>query len=164
MENSKQFHITTVFSAVTGRLMTPYHPKYIGNKNDNGFGEVYDILNFMTGDDLYTHQLGRSAKECAPYFPEFTKGWAQAAEGVADIAGDNHDMLVNGLQRLLKGLTILHGEWIEVQRIPMDDHDVIDPVTELAQMVPPEKIITFNLTEEEPPISPTGDINWKVED
>ena len=28
---------------------------------------VYDVLNFMTGDTLFTHQLPRARGECKPY-------------------------------------------------------------------------------------------------
>ena len=29
-------------------------------------GRVYELLNYMTGDNLYTHQLPRAARECRP--------------------------------------------------------------------------------------------------
>lgn len=29
--------------------------------------DIYSILNFMTGDNLYTHQFGRASKFCKPY-------------------------------------------------------------------------------------------------
>ena len=28
---------------------------------------IYDILNFLTGDNLYTHQLPRAMRECEPW-------------------------------------------------------------------------------------------------
>lgn len=53
---SKTFPLGTVLSITTGYLLAP-----------NGIGGVYEILNFMTGDNLYTHQLPRVGRECAPY-------------------------------------------------------------------------------------------------
>lgn len=34
------------------------------------FGDVYDILNFLTQDDLYTTQLGNAKDETVPYILE----------------------------------------------------------------------------------------------
>jgi hypothetical protein len=48
---TKTFTLATVSTVATGVLFT---------KVD----EVYDILDFMTGDSLYTHQLPRAAKVC----------------------------------------------------------------------------------------------------
>lgn len=49
----KLFHISDVLSITTGRL--------VSNRHMDG---VYDILNFLTGDNLYTHQLPRASREC----------------------------------------------------------------------------------------------------
>ena len=51
---SRDFHIGDILSVTTGRLVSP--------RRMDG---VYDILNFMTGDNLFTHQLPRAARECA---------------------------------------------------------------------------------------------------
>lgn len=45
----KKFKIEVVLSAVTGKLMC---------KMD----DIYEILNFLTGDNLFTHQLPRAGK------------------------------------------------------------------------------------------------------
>ncbi len=55
----KKFHLGDVLSITTQRLVSPRH--MVG---------VYDILNFMTGDNLFTHQLPRAANECKPYLLE----------------------------------------------------------------------------------------------
>jgi hypothetical protein len=56
MDGDKQFHIGDILSITTGILVAP-----------DGIGNVYKILNHMTGDNLFTHQLPRAAKECRPY-------------------------------------------------------------------------------------------------
>ena len=56
---TKQFHLGDVLSITTGRLVSPRH-----------IDGVYDILNFMTGDNLFTHQLPRASDECKPYLVE----------------------------------------------------------------------------------------------
>ncbi len=53
---NKNFHIGDVLSITTGCLVSP--------RKMEG---VYDILNFMTGDNLFTHQLPRASDECKPY-------------------------------------------------------------------------------------------------
>src|SRR3990170_796891 len=52
---SKLFHLGDILSITTGRLVSKRHIE-----------GVYDILNFMTRDNLYTHQLPRASRECAP--------------------------------------------------------------------------------------------------
>jgi hypothetical protein len=55
----KKFHIGDVLSIIPGRLISPDH-----------VGGVYNILNWMTGDNLMTHQLPRASRECEPYLRE----------------------------------------------------------------------------------------------
>jgi hypothetical protein len=55
MSDTKQFHISDVLTITTGRLVSTRH-----------MDGVYDILNWMTGESLYTHQLPRASRECAP--------------------------------------------------------------------------------------------------
>lgn len=55
MNSAKPFNLSDVLSITTGRLVSFRH-----------MGGIYDILNHMTGDHLFTHQLGRAAKACRP--------------------------------------------------------------------------------------------------
>ena len=48
---TKTFDLGTVLTVTTGRLLTD-------------IGNLYEILNFMTGDDLMTHQLPRATEAC----------------------------------------------------------------------------------------------------
>lgn len=61
----KLFHISDVLTVTTGRLVSRRH-----------MAGVYDILNFLTGDDLFTHQLPRAVQECEPWlktqFPQLS--------------------------------------------------------------------------------------------
>ncbi len=52
----KQFHLGDVLSVAIDRLVSLRH-----------MDGVYDILNFMTGDDLLIHELPRASDECKPY-------------------------------------------------------------------------------------------------
>jgi hypothetical protein len=49
----RTFEVETVLSITTGTLLTD-------------IGNVYDILNYMTGDSLFTHQLPKAAEVCGP--------------------------------------------------------------------------------------------------
>jgi hypothetical protein len=55
----KEFSLGDVLSITTGRLLSERH-----------MDGVYDILNWMTGDNLYTHQLPRDGKACEPWLIE----------------------------------------------------------------------------------------------
>jgi hypothetical protein len=52
----KLYHISDVLTVTTGRLVSNRH-----------IDSVYDILNFLTGDELFTHQLPRASRECEPW-------------------------------------------------------------------------------------------------
>ena len=76
---TKQFHLGDVLSITPGRLVSPRHME-----------GVYEILNFMTVDNLFTHQLPRACDECGPYlveqFPQFSPFEMDAAIAELDSA------------------------------------------------------------------------------
>lgn len=53
--SAREFDLGDVLSITTGRLVSRRH-----------IGGVYDILGFMTGESLMTHQLPRASDECQP--------------------------------------------------------------------------------------------------
>lgn len=53
---SKNFHIGDILSITTEKLVSPRKIK-----------AVYEILNFMTGEDIFTHQLSDFADICKPF-------------------------------------------------------------------------------------------------
>jgi len=138
--NGREFHLGDILSITTGRLVSPRH-----------VDGVYDLLNFMTGDNLYTHQLPRASDECKPYLL-MEMPWL----GEIDASNVNS----NNWQKWLKQQVEERGEYHEVRRIHQEDHEVIDPIDELRRMgVDESKIITIDTSKEEP-ISPYGDINF----
>lgn len=156
-----KFHISAVLSVSTGLLMTNFHPDWRGNKDNNGIGAMYELLNYMTADNLYTHQLGRGAEEARYYLPEWSKPDLAWLEQARKVASEDRDLFMACLQGWYADMVAQHGEWHEIEPIPVDDHDVIDPLTELQQMRPDMPIITFSPeeTQDDEP-SPYGDINW----
>lgn len=78
MTQTSSFHIGDILSITTGRLVSPRH-----------IDGVYDILNWMTGDNLFTHQLPRAAGECAEWLAEQVRQHGETRE-VAPLAAEEH--------------------------------------------------------------------------
>lgn len=138
---TKQFSTATVLTITTERMLCDV-------------GSVYVILNWMTSDNLFTHQLPRASRECKPFllqwFPELEYFGSEEA--------------LKRLEGMLSGLTDeelkLHGkgiceDWIkstnavpefyDVPKIPPSNHAVKNPI--LAEMVDPSKIIVIETGE-----------------
>lgn len=130
MPQSQSFHIGDILSITTGYLVAPER-----------IDGVYKILNFMTGDNLFTHQLPRACRECAPHllrqFP-----WLEDIQPEGFATPESVDpWLAAQVQR--------YGEYHEVQVIPRDDHDVKDPIAELREMRPDLTILPIIVEEED---------------
>lgn len=73
--NQKAFQISQVLSITTGRLCCD-------------MGGVYEILNFVTGDELYTHVLPRACRFAGPLileqFPELAKAGTEESLRMLD--------------------------------------------------------------------------------
>lgn len=140
----KKFYLGDVLSVTTGRLLSP-----------RGMDGVYDILNFMTGDNLFTHQLPRAVDECKPHLlrqhPELDSPEFQLALGELVLMLDTEsgkkqpEHLITGW---LSKQFAVYGEQLEVAPIPPEAHQVRDPIEELAEMVGPEKVIVVEAPEE----------------
>lgn len=118
---SRQFHLGDVLSITTGVLMSPRHME-----------GIYDILNFMTQDTLFTHQLPRARKECAPHLLRQHPHLAGITiEGVTK----------ENFKQVLEKMCAEYGETLLVTQLPDHAHEYIDPVSELAEKVHPDRII-----------------------
>lgn len=112
---TKQFHLGHILSITTGALVTP----------DGTIDGVYEILNFMTNDDLFTHQLPRAADECKPYLlDQFPQLAGITSEGI-----NPHTWRAWLADKVAK-----FGERFDVAPISIGDHDVIDPIVEFKRM------------------------------
>ena len=117
------FTLGQVLSITTGKLLCE-------------IGGVYKILNHMTGDNLFTHQLPRASRECAPHL--LTQFPHLAAINAESVTADNwaawlHDQVLE------------HGNEFAVKPLPKDAHEFIDPMSELAEKVHPDKIIVVEV-------------------
>lgn len=124
MTESKLFHLGDILSITTGRLVSPRHME-----------GVYDILNYMTNDDLYTHQLPRVSRECAPYLLQQHPALADIDTSLI-LPGDNW-------REWLGAMESKYGEYLPVSPIPEDDHDRIHPIEELVQMAGDKPVIAI---------------------
>lgn len=117
----KQFHIGDVLSITTGRLVSSRHIE-----------GVYDILNYMTGDNLFTHQLPRAAKQCKPAL--LVQHPRLAAVDVAEITQENW-------QWWLDEQVALYGETLSVEPLRPGDYEQVDPVQEAEEMMGQDRVV-----------------------
>lgn len=124
----KAFHITDILTVTT--------PFLVSNRHMTG---VYEILNFMTADNLFTHQLPRAAEACRPVLLEQFPQLAKYTDELADLPYDkrcDHALLIAALE----------GETLEVT--PLDDWamrtdtwEVRNPIKEAVEMFGADKVI-----------------------
>jgi len=142
---TKQFDISDVLSITTGRLVSTRH-----------MDGVYDILNYMTGESLFTHQLGRASDACKPellrQFPILDSGEMQFALGRlillldSEVTKGHESALIDGwLMELTcpNGYASIKGKQgvvfrreLNVSPLPSGAYDAREPIGELADMMP----------------------------
>lgn len=128
---TREFHLGDVLSVITGRLLSPY-----------GIDGVYKILNWMTGESLFTHQLPRVGGECSGPLLDQHPDLA-TVEVPEDLEGEQAVLMWLAEQMDRYGATR------PVRRLAEDDHTRIDPVTELRMLRPDMPIITVDLPDED---------------
>ena len=143
--NTKRFSLRDVLTVVTGRLLTQ------PTQDSNGIENIYSLLSWMTGENPYTHQLGRFMKECKPYllewFPELSIALAANDKLQMWLDADATEAKQEGIKMWLAEIKMMQpliADSYEVLQIPQDDHDTIDPLEELKSMVDEDKIIVVN--------------------
>ncbi len=143
----RTFEIETVLTITTGRLVCP-------------IGDVYDILNFLTRDNLMTHQLPRAGRECAPWLLRWFPDLGKVTTGLLD------QLLLEAKEAREPPGTPREAirYWIDIQvsthrlprmfelePIPQDDHERKDAYDELVEMRgTDEEIILVNMTPGDP--------------
>lgn len=139
---TKRFPLDEVLSIVPGNLVAVRH-----------IDAVYDILNWMTNDELFTHQLPRAANECRPWLLEW---FPELAEAVAMVPE-----LKNAIEgKLREELPAVCAAWVksvlertqckpfyDVPRIPREDHQVKNPIAEAVEMFGADKVAVAVLSD-----------------
>lgn len=122
---TKEFATCDVMSTVTGIL--------VGN-----IGGVYEVLNWMTGESVFTHQLPRISREARPVLVAAHPLLQQAIDEAGQVNGENY-------KEWLQKWEDRYGPAIAVPKFTAADHESIDPMSELAEKVHPDKIVTVKL-------------------
>lgn len=120
---TKEFPIGAVLSVVTGRLVS-----------ENHIAGVYEVLGWMTGESLFTHQLPRVSREAEPVILALHPQLEQARTEADQVNGENWKTWLQTWQDRY-GLTIA------VPKLNIEQHERIDPLSELAEKVHPDKIM-----------------------
>jgi hypothetical protein len=120
------FEVGDILTVMTGILVAR-----------SGVEAVYDLCNYMTGDNLMTHQLPRACDESGP---------ALRAQ-FPDLAGITVPEFTGGAPEVfawLDSVEAAHGKTREVTTLPDVDHTYIDPLAELRMMRPDLPIIVID--------------------
>jgi hypothetical protein len=122
---TKLFPVDAVMSTVTGILVS-----------QGGIGCVYEVLNWMTGESVYTHQIPRISREAVPVMLSLYPDMQAAIDEADQVNGDNwRDWLATWTGR--------YGAEIAVPVMNIAEHERIDALSELAEVVHPDRIITI---------------------
>ena len=131
---ARTFHLGDILSITTGCLVSPRH-----------MDGIYDVLNFMTGDNLFTHQLPRAAGECKD--PLLAQHPDLAAIVPPDDFGSDPEAAVKAW---LAEQVAIYGETREVSPLAAGEHTHIDPITEIREMAPHAQIIAVQVPDVTP--------------
>lgn len=138
----QQYELAVLLTIVTGRLCCKV-------------SEVYRVLHWLTGVDVYTHQIPRVMNEVRPWllqrFPAFATIEVARLDAVLLEAGKgNEDAAIHlWIQELIRGNNYL--PYYSVPPIPESLRKALqDPVVELIQMQPRKPCIVVEINEERP--------------
>jgi hypothetical protein len=123
-QNARRFHLGDILSVTTGILLSPGEPPIVG---------VYKIMDHLTGQSLYTHQLVILADPCRK---ELLRQHPQLKNLVPP---------KKKLKWWLKLQIEKFGETLVIT--PMKDSKQRDPIADLVNLVGPERVVVFSSRE-----------------
>lgn len=135
MTATRTFHLGDILTVTTGRLVSPRH-----------MDGIYDILGWMTGESLFTHQLPRAAGECQG--PLLAQHPDLAAVEVPESFGDGPEAEA-AVACWLAAQVAVYGETREVAPLAPGDHTHIDPLTEMRIVAPHAEVIPIVIDDED---------------
>lgn len=121
MAETKGFPTSIVLSVVTGRLLCD-------------IGGVYEVLGWMTGEQVFTHQIPRIDREATPVI-------LALHPSLSDAVAEAHQVNPDNWREWLATWVARYGESLAVPKMTADEHERIDPMSELAEKIPPRNII-----------------------
>ena len=124
---TKEFPTGDVLSVVTDRLVP-------SDGHKHPVDAIYSVLNWMTGESVYTHQIPRIGREAKKVILAMHPHLAEAVKEAEQVSGDNwrewRDRWINR-----------YGPNIAAPKMTIAEHERIDPLSELSEMVHLDKII-----------------------
>lgn len=123
MVDEAEFDTLDVLGTATGRLL-----------REGGMSAIHEICEFVAGEPVWTHQLPRVMREFSEHFKKTYPDFAAVFDEVQDMTSENYaEIAASWLAR--------YGAKIRVTRMTHDEHERIDPMSELAEKVHPKNII-----------------------
>lgn len=101
-------------------------------------GGIYQVLNWMTGESVFTHQLPRISREATPVLVAAHPLLQQAVDEAKQVTPENW-------KQWRQTWEDRYGPTIAVPKFSADTHERIDPISELAEKVHPDKIIAIEI-------------------
>lgn len=145
----KSFPIGVVLTLTTDHLVSPSH-----------MDGVYEALRFLTGEDVYTHQIPRVMRECGPWlktqFPLLMRDAPDMAELLVDLkakiaaAPQTQEACGTIAREWVERVRVQYGlpEMLPVYEMPRELHTSIDPAEEARAMFGDNKVITVSPDDE----------------
>jgi hypothetical protein len=141
----KMFHISDVLSATTKRLVS-----------SRGMDGIYEILNFIIGDNLFTNQLPRAMDECEPWlraqFPQLfpdnplMMGLLSGLDSnIEQVEGDRAPTVARWVEAVRTAFGL--PENLPVYELGAGMHTRIDPIEEAEAMVGKGRVIAVDVQE-----------------
>lgn len=109
-----EFVLGDVLSVITGKLLSP-----------SGMDGIYAILNYMTGETLFTHQLPRAMEACAPVLKSAFPALAEVNPQIKS---------KSELDEYLEKAIQIYGNSFLVPRLNKNEYEPMNPVEEMVVM------------------------------
>lgn len=120
----KEFPTPDVLSTITGRLI---------GKIDG----VYQVLSWMTGESVFTHQIPRIGREAVPVILAAHAGLQSAIDEAEQVNPQNW-------QKWRDTWVDRYGPTIAVPKFTATTHERIDPLSEAAEHFRPDEMIVVD--------------------
>lgn len=115
----RDFDALTILSVTTGKLLVE-------------FGKVHEFLEYMAGEPVWTHQLPRVRMEVVPtlleQFPQFNSVDAEKVDS-------------SNVIKFCENTKKLYPDAYTVRPMAKENHQSIDPLSELSTMIDPHKVV-----------------------
>ena len=118
MRDKRAFDLGVVLSVTTDKLLCK-------------MGDVYEILNYLTGADLFTHQLPRAGEACKPHILEQVSALADV--DASEVNRENWEAWLNDAKSR-------YGDLVLLEPISLFGYQRKDPVDEMVEMVGEDKV------------------------